>query len=117
MTALTLPDLMLSLSSELSRLAEATEGFHDLVAGDDGPACKVDAQYIRRAQDIDHTTQVLADLAEFCANLAADAPADCRLDAGPALSLLRLAELRARLAAGAAREPCLAPSDGALELF
>lgn len=111
MTALAVPDLMLALSGELSRLSAATEAFHDLILQDSR-----DANFIRKAQSIDFTTQALAELAEFCTNLAADAPADYRLAMGHALGLLRLGDLRDRLSNG--RTDAVRPAaDGALELF
>lgn len=116
MTALPLPDLMLALSAELSQLACATENLHDLVGTPSPPDRPLDPRLMRQAQSIDHTTQLLADLAGLCANLAADMPADCRVEAGQALSLLRLSELHDRLASGGAARP-RASSDGACELF
>lgn len=117
MTALSLPDLMLAISAELSQLASATETLHDLVGSDSPPGRPLDPHFLRRAQGIDHATQLLGELAGFCSNLAADMPADCRVDAGQALSLLRLSDLHDRLASGGQAARSRAPSDGACELF
>lgn len=117
MTVLAFSDLMTALSAELSRLSEATERMHDLVCADPRGRRQSDARFVEDAQRIDHTVQVLADLAQFLTNLAGETPAEGRLRAGRALASLRLAELQHRLASAAGAPVQPAAVSGEFELF
>jgi hypothetical protein len=113
MTDLAVSDLLATLSAELGRLADETEGFHDLI----GDLRAADAALVVKAQAIDLTTQTLAGLAEFCANLASDTPPGLHLPSAQALSLVRLSDLRGRIVGGTRNAAERQPSEGALELF
>ncbi|MBC8131050.1 MAG: hypothetical protein H7Y08_12110 [Rhizobiaceae bacterium] len=96
-----LSDILSRLSYELHALADSTEEFHHLAFDEDGPRAGPrgldDAAFVKAAQSIDHTQQILANLSEFVGCLAMAAPEDLTLDTHQALSLITLSDLKARL--------------------
>lgn len=69
-----------------------------------------DPDYVRAMQEVDHSAQLLAGLADFLHAIAQETPADWRLDPNAAADVVRLSELSVRLAADESRSLSPAPS-------
>ncbi|MEP9374881.1 hypothetical protein [Mesorhizobium sp. KR1-2] len=107
-----LSDLLDRLGTELAERAAAVERLQPLAE-----AARTDPDALRALQGLDLTEQTLRALAGLLADLAAAAPANWRIDAGPALAAIPLADLANRLAGATSDQPRDAEADGDCDFF
>ncbi|ORE94836.1 hypothetical protein [Aurantimonas sp. 22II-16-19i] len=112
MTTLPLSSLLQTLADELRALAVTAEEMHHLVCHEH---LSHDPDYIRAVQRIDHTTQVLDNLSNFVSAVGEETADGWSIAIGPALSTIRLSELKRRLHKAEIEE--IAANDDELELF
>lgn len=93
MSAELIPELMQVLARELRLLAEATDGLHDVVCGND----QLRSQDVKIIQSIDHTQQTLANLSKFVEVLGEDMSQNLSVAIENALAGVTLADLKRRL--------------------
>ena len=113
-TVVSLVSLMERLSVELGDLAAATDRMHVLV--DRAPGACRDADYVRSAQGIDRSQQILAALAAFLAGVSREVDATVQVDLQNCLERVPLADLKRRLLPDSAPTRPTAQA-GEIELF
>ena len=105
-------------SAELADLADRTERLQDVMAALVKQCAALDHDATRDMQALDWVAQHLEGLASFLEALSKAAPPGWRIDTGPALDALNLAELAHRLRGGSAGVMVApAASSGDMELF
>ncbi|MEP9375041.1 hypothetical protein [Mesorhizobium sp. KR1-2] len=114
--AASLSELLDRLGAELAERAAAVERLQPLAAALAG-AARTDPDALRALQGLDLTEQTLRSLAGLLADLAAATPANWRIDAGPALAAIPLADLANRLRGATSDQPHSADTDGDCEFW
>jgi hypothetical protein len=111
------------LAGVLSRMADELRSVAGLVAAAEAHldgvrrSAGIGAEVIRDFQNIDMALQTLSGLAEFMETLGHGLPETLRVDTATALNVVKLADMRRRLAEGDVAEPARQRVSGDLDLF
>jgi hypothetical protein len=105
-----LADVLGRVRCELAAVAHAIDHMQSEIGALTRQSAGRDPDYIRAMQEVDHSAQLLAGLADFLGAVAQMTPAGWRLDPNAASEIVRLSELSARLAADESRSASPAPS-------
>lgn len=111
------------LADVLSRMAEELRSVAGLIASAEahvsgvGRSAGIDAEVMRDLQNIDMALQTVTGLADFMETLGHGLPAELRVDTATALNVVKLADMRRRLAEYDLEEPAARALSGDLDLF
>jgi hypothetical protein len=111
------------LAEVLSRMADELRSVACLIASAEahldgvGRSAGISAEVVRDFQNIDTALQTVTGLAEFMETLGHGLSDEMRIDTATALNVVKLADMRRRLAERDVAEPVPQGSSGDLDLF